>query len=30
MPEALTEEQRDLYWLGVANGDTILVDDIAK
>jgi hypothetical protein len=30
MPEALTEEPRDLYWLGVGDGDTILVDDIAK
>ena len=27
MPEPLTEEQRDLYWLGVNDGDTILVDD---
>jgi hypothetical protein len=29
MPEALTEEQRDLYWLGIGDGDTILVDDAA-
>ena len=26
LPEALAEEQRDLHWLGVADGDAILVD----
>ena len=28
VPEALTEEQRDLYWLGVNSGDGILIDSI--
>ena len=28
VPEALTEEQRDLYWLGVNSGDGILIDTI--
>ena len=26
VPEALTEEQRDLYWLGINSGDAILID----
>lgn len=30
MPEPLVDEQRDLYWLGVSDGDTILVDDASK
>ncbi len=30
LPEALTDEQRDLYWLGVSDGDTILVDQTGQ